>query len=292
MQQSIVGPVWWRFRYELRQDDHNTLVWKIEPVRGLRHRSRRYNPLTAGDPNLAGADQALPSKLPRSRDEWKEAPHTHLARLRIGTAAAPGDASEVLEFVNRWGLLGLWRVDNYRLMVPSLALENRGIFKPLDGPPCSAWYRVVPPLPKHHPLARWCEPLDVFVLAVQQYQRFCAILAGETERSEGAEDRSSLRRFEAVYELFPQGVELRPGLGPGDRWELAWRCPSLLHACYLRMYLERWGGGRVVRCGFEGCGRLFTTRDSRQTYCSVRCQDAQRKRVKRAAQRAKMEKGG
>ena len=280
--EDILGSTWWRLKYELRPDALNAQVWKITPVRDQQQEPIQYDPLAAGGPN--------PEKMPLSRDDWKSAPHTHLARIHLGTDEETGDGHEILEFANKWGLLGLWKVDKYRLETPSLAFEDRGVVYPLVGQPYSAWYKAEPPLPQE-PLARWCEPLDVCVLAIQQYQRFCTILAGEIEEYEKEEGRYR-RLFEAVHGLFPRGIELQPILYPDSTLGFTWGCPSLLHACYLRMYLELSGGKRLVRCAFGGCSNLFITRDSRQMYCSRHCQDAQRKRVKRAAQRAKMEKGG
>lgn len=258
--------VWYRGRYRVIEDE------------GV--------PVVAPDPevSLEGYDpieEAPPLSIrPRRREEHFQTPHLHLAYLG---GLDPLTEQDVLNFANRWGLLGLWRVEEYRLFVPTLARmkqlsgggDSKGIVIRLDGSPCSRWYGGYGQ-PNQ-------EPLEAFAQAAQDF-RVALDMATEVT----SQRNHYWQMVEVAARLRLDGCRMVPFFRLG-RWRLAWQYPSLLHALRLRAILDLTGGTGLRRCKRRRCGMLFippaNTTGPTAEYCSDACRESEKKARQRANQR-------
>lgn len=224
------------------------------------------------------ASQAAPwEKRPGRPDDWNIAPHLHLARIN------PDSPEEILGFVNKWGLLGLWRVERY-CMDPGV--EGKGYwplrsseemaffnalgvnwFMPWVPEEYSAWYRWDGgPTPLH----RFCEPVSSFARAVRDYQAVLEACGTRDVADQDAECDLAFRFNRFLVGCAPQFVS-------GER-KIGWVFPSLLHAIYLAAFLSVVQGNLCFkRCKNEKCRRLTLLPEIKE-YCSTACKNAQTQR--------------
>ncbi|MFW6030319.1 MAG: hypothetical protein ACOCRO_08710 [Halanaerobiales bacterium] len=186
-------------------------------------------------------------------------PNRHLASL------TPYDEEEALEFINKWGLLGLWKVNDYK---------DRGPFdapiKPLTnyelGPNYSKWYiySKYEHLKNFDHRKKYCEPLDVFFEATIEYQKILEKIE-ETKDSEFAE-----------YNLKLDGCTMR-SVRMNGKVVTIWQCDSLLHWIHLLTQLEHAAGYEYRVCANYNCNIMFTSNNPNRKYCSKRCKDTKNK---------------
>ena len=114
------GSLWFRAnRYSIKEVPHTiskygdtitTITKRIEPERDAI--IEKYDPFTSLPPS---------KKINADIDGtqfW--GPHIHLMRLDIESDG------EILNFVHRWGLLGLWKEHGYKDLQPKVALAGKG----------------------------------------------------------------------------------------------------------------------------------------------------------------------
>lgn len=206
------------------------------------------------------------TRRPRYPEECEgAAPHLDLARL-------DGSVDGVLQFVNRWGLLGLWACPAYQ---KAEGLPIRSQATNLRGEKYSTWY--------HHPHKmgryRWQEPLPLFAQAVRDFQE----TLDELTRIPQAGDRAlivQLRFNERLKGIRPLANYEKQG------WSIGWEFRSLLDVVHLLTLLDLLGGRTFRRCRKRRCGNIYLTKHPENQYCSDLCRKAhqiQRSRERRWA---------
>lgn len=264
---SDVPPVratsWFRLQYELVEKEGITYIAAtdkpFDPQNGW------YQPL----------DYASPKQQPTWPEEWEGWLHLHLARLKAG------NSEEVLQFVNRWGLLGLWNVRDYKDWSPWGESETyqvkgkKGVYE--------AYFsrHYVNPVYEgrrepEYKLHWYREPLEAFRWAVEEFQRFVALAHGEkpegypyapkTPQDRKSEAQDILNRYLADCSPVTWYIAR-----PKEEWVTFWRAPSLLHCCYLLVWLDLTALREYRRCLHQRCGGFFIPTRSNEDYCSVRC---------------------
>lgn len=236
--------MWWKCSFELVKDSG---IWVIRPQ--IDSEIEFYYPLKEGE--RPGKQLSYP------KDEGQKwAPHVHLARVE--------NEKDALEFVNKWGLLGLWNVaENNFKYAPMLAPGiDRGFNNEED---YSLWYEwsfppgIRPVYPQY-----FChqEPVDMFMEASYKYKRLINNL--KTEQEEG---------INSIYGLW--GCLPRFGYSSKEkRWVMDWQFNSLYDALRLRVALDLSGGAYGFRhCKWERCGRPFLAEHDTDKFCSYRCQN-------------------
>lgn len=271
---------WWRFEYYIVYVDSVPVI-SVKPGTVPNGRFDLYSPFEAG---------AAPGEQPAAKDEHKETPHGHLALLN------PDDEREVLEFVNRWGLLGLWKVDEYRMWpFPAVAMPDIGAYtyEKIDTPTGQAtiglgddfslWYLTNAKSESAFFIEphRFREPLALFARAVRQYQALCDVISSDDETPRPFYDRDGNLISNLAEECVP--VFDRAGAG----WNMAWSCPSLLHTIYLRTMLDVTQRRRLKRCARKNCRAFFVPANPRAEYCSEACGNAQKQADWRLRERAR-----
>ena len=254
---------------------------------------------------------AYPSHaVPRAPEDRHTTPYEALARLDLS------NHDEILRFVNQWGLLGLWDVQEYADWEPFLWEAHEKAARALTtgqepGIFSQAWYERQRRRERWFGRAGWAnrqEPLPVFQVAAWHYQEWVRKIESFGELSTVKE------RQEATYEI-TYGFELGecpytswagnvPERAPGfslllggdvqprlvwdegrRRWVFGWQYRSLLHAIYFATFLTMAEGdasGGFRRCANERCGRLFIARRRNARFCSKLCEKAQTMRNLRA----------
>jgi hypothetical protein len=252
---------WWRLQYEIVEEpqppeSHEPTVPVITALE--ESELEWYDPLHEGE---------LPAIQGAYRDEdsaYQSTPHMHLARLDLSSRDA------ILEFVNKWGLLGLWEVPEYRNLEPFLAEEKKPP-KGFEDRPCSGWYlseRYRPSPEGVNPSGKYlhtfCEPLETFCAAAGAYQR-------DVDRAVRAAEEGNTWEAPEVCRLFTlHGCQLAPVYDKdASKWELGGQCRSLLDWIRFRTVLDMVAPHRIRKC--PGCGRVFVPANKRAKYCNRAC---------------------
>jgi hypothetical protein len=197
-----------------------------------------------------------PHKQPKQRDEHsKSTPHIALARLDSNSE------DKILEFVNRWGLLGLWYVPHYTSIE---YIRNEDDKESLLKEDNLTWFRH----PHKNGRYGWREPLAVFKQAVMDYQEDLENINGKETNEERA----------LVTDLRVNRV--LEGCSPATSWYKesqkrvnGWRFNSLLSAIYLRTLLDH-QAGILKKCRRKNCSKIFSSRNPVSEYCSEPCKKA------------------
>lgn len=258
---------WFRSSYKLEKRGH---IYYINSEEGSK--VEKYSPNV--DPL---------EKQPQYPKEWKTMPHIHLARLDIRKP------EEVLDFVNRWGLLGLWRVKGYsewpwpRYKDP----EEKPLYY-------DRHFKVVfsEHYLKHGDLNNgknyylcFQEPLPAFIDAAKEFQFMSNLLNGN------ADDKSEAEEIISKYIK-----DIRPVVWyltePKEQWSTHWDSPSLLHTCYLHIWMDLMALRKYRKCNHERCNSFFVVSRSDEEYCSYRCKNnAMRKKYYEDIEKPKKSKG-
>ena len=233
---------WFRIKYEITEQEG---VQVISAQSGSE--VEWFDPLTF----------FVPSRRPRGEYEQVEfSPHTALARLNCK------NENEILDFVNQWGLLGLWRVPDYQ-EADTLKHKDKNIFSK-EKP--SIWFHH-PHKTKQH---RWQEPLKIFIEAAEEYQK----LFSEIEYlSDIGEEEKSKAILSITFKLNSQLNGIRPGISWNEKGEqfAIWQFSSLYAAIHLQTYLNLLEGRFFRRCKHKKCRRFFVTTHPENQYCSDFC---------------------
>lgn len=196
-------------------------------------------------------------KRPTRPEGWNEWPYLHLARLDLKKP------EEILKFVKKWGYLGLANVERYWSWAPAGEEPERYIFKGLKEQH-ETWFSkyFINPKYERDKLRNYREPLEAFVWAASEFQRFFSLAVGEERNKEVSEE--ILNRYLKDCHLVCQCA------GRGE-WRNFWFFPSLLHACYLLTWLDLSGMRKYRRCLHSTCGKFFVAIRPNEEYCSNRC---------------------
>ncbi len=291
------GTHWWRCKYEIQKaprGEWEPEVWCIVAVPeldadGTFRKPEWYDVFTEWRANA-------PAKQPKERDSAEQdyAPHVALARLN------PWNEQEVLRFVNRWGLLGLWEVESYKHRKPMLAPDKPGptsIFSEYKEKH-SGWYiwdEFYQQSSKGLYMHSFCEPVALFAEAAEEYQRLHYLLAAAKGSDvppellarfiEAGDDHDALLNpqaaaREAEHRLsgwVHECAHPRPIYDAQKHaWQFGWECNSLLGWIYLMTFLDLVEGRGFKRCARRNCGRLFIPTRPNDTYCSTACGTAER----------------
>lgn len=234
------GTYWWRCRFELVKDSG---VWVIRPDHNFQ--IQFYQPLKEGE------KPKQPKKPDDEEQNW--GPHIHLARIK--------KEEEVIAFVNRWGLLGLWNTGRF---ASPIFLPDRGSVQEMFGEQYSEWYLWnLPPgiNPQYPNLIMHQEPLHTFMEAAEEYQTWLDNLSSSEGNNENA-----------VYSL----SGCTPGIvydASAGKWDLCWSFGSLYKIIYLRTALEQAEAYKFIRCAWPHCKKLFAAKLPKDRFCSSRCQN-------------------
>ncbi len=181
----------------------------------------------------------------------------HFFLLRVKTE------DDVLQFVRYFGFLGLWMPERYRLWQPPGG-PAKGTIRLLYGQECSKWFLVGDYRPGSEDFyLQWQEPLYLFMRAALEFQ-----FAAQEVLGDGG---STGPLHEFLEECHPRAVHL------DGEWQPAWQVPSLLHACYLGLWMDLTKGHRLRRCEYRHCGRLFYATRPDRRFCDSQCQNNEKR---------------
>lgn len=247
-----------KFSYELAEDK-GVLVVRPKVDSGY----SSYNPLTEGSP------PAKQLRRPNDKDKFW-GPHIHLARVKT--------ESDVLEFANKWGLLGLWNVEKYSKLDH---LQDIGSTYGLLGN-YSKWYRWELPPDLDVPYISldpdtgeykatgprsfgsqitFQEPVAEFLEAAEEFRVWEKNLTYTEEQAE-------LQTYDLPKACRP-AISYNPTTG---RWIIVWDLWSLHDAIYLRTAFERAEGGSKGFHYCKRCGEVFLRKHLKDEFCSRLCQ--------------------
>lgn len=258
------GTHWWRCRYEIREAPSEGSETRVRCIVAVpESKGEWYDVLTAWRANA-------PAKQPERPDSAEQdyAPHVALARLN------PWDEQDMLRFVNRWGLLGLWKEHSYK-GAGLFAVHKPGP-KDLTGEEeHSGWYiwdEFYQQSGKGLYLHSFCEPVELFAQAVEEYQELTRRLAAGKESLEEATEAEL-----TLCGWLQECAHPRPIYDAQKKaWLFGWECNSLLGWVYLLTFLDLVQGRTFRRCARRNCGRLFIPTRPNDTYCSGACGNAER----------------
>lgn len=254
---------WWRLKYTLTEEDGVLYIAaKDEPCPS----DCWYQPL----------DVPPPKKQPRSPEGWRGWPHLHLARLD------PNNPEDILAFTNRWGLLGLWNVRNYREWTPFLWWGDTRIAQIEGKGEIHAWWYLNPAFegrPGPWRLHRYREPVAAFAAATEDFQDFVSLVRGEKPRGlsgrhvpEDPNDRKTVAQ-DMLNHYLTECSPVAWHLGNKRGWSARWQVPSLLHTCYLLVWLDVTGLREYRTCAHTTCRRIFIPTRPNVRYCSELCHE-------------------
>ncbi len=207
-------------------------------------------------------------------------------------------APAVLEFVNRYGLLGLF----YRYAMENVVMPDGQAFIVLDplfpefdpvlqGVRGSGHSTNLMPFEKYvdvftpdwsgpkgffpytenmenfpHLSGLYAEPLDLFIRSVSEVYE-CFLAAQDYDRAEG-ESREELARFlNEKFGVGPLGVRI----SVGEVTRVAWRVRSLIELVALEAVLNFAERDQTVRtCKLPECGRTFIAKSKKKEFCERR----------------------
>ncbi|MEH7483337.1 hypothetical protein V7157_20190, partial [Neobacillus drentensis] len=228
------------------------LKYKIEKVNGIecivpifKAEVESYDPLKINN---------LP-KRPKYPEENDVTPDIALARLDLN------NREEIINFVNEFGLLGLWFHPDY---CEAKDLEDIGCSTSLNGIKFSNWYRH----PKKRGVYAWMEPLSMFSCAASDYKRFLEKIA-IAENTDELSSESLLVYYFWKKQL--RNVHMAPLLDK-KQWVLGWEYQTLLSAIYLKLALNKQAGKSIWKCRKKRCGKFFIADSS--GFCSDDCKSA------------------
>jgi hypothetical protein len=231
------------------------VVYKIETVDGIecivsngREKVTYYNPLEIE--NL--------SKRPKSPKANLDSPEIALARLDLN------NRKEIINYANQFGLLGLWFHPDYCL---AKELDDIGDSCSINGTRFSNWYRH----PRKKDIYAWMEPLEMFVRAARDYQRFLDNIT-TVEKNDDQEGAASFP-VNFFWKMQLRNVHIAT-VWDGKDWTLGWEYQSLLSALYLKLLLNKQAGKLIRRCRKRRCGKFFIADHLENGFCSDNCKFA------------------
>jgi hypothetical protein len=202
-----------------------------------------------------------PQKQPLHPEDWnKNAPHLWLNKVKTD------NLESILDFVNKWGLLGLWRVKEYREWRPDKSESefHTGEFGDrispqylaeayLENPDKYKESSASPPLR---------EPLPPVIEAINEFQTFMKHM----EEISNAEKAANL--------LNKYLRDCGPCVFCTDSEDLKtkWIAPSLLNYCYLMVWLDKTNARDYRRCQNRHCNTIFIPKRRDAKFCSNQCQ--------------------
>jgi hypothetical protein len=227
-----------------------------------------YFPLEYGRQSLFKNDYVVKAYQPKKSEGIEWPPHLSLARLDLK------NEHEIINFTSNYGLLGLRSIPSWQNQEPSWA-ESK-IISIAPNITRSEWYDLkVPNAKPHnwHPNKAYCEPLELFQKATEEYQKAIGKLIKIRSNSEDEKEKLSLD-FDGISINYLKGVTVRPVYERG-KWILGWQSRSLLEACYFRSVLNLTEGAYGYKhCKREKCNKPFLAQNENDFYCSQRCRKA------------------
>lgn len=200
----------------------------------------------------------IPEKQPCHPNEWNTIPYIHLARLNV---EKPED---ILDFVNRWGLLGLWKVKEYcEWPRPWLAdLESKPLHIDKNFKIAFSGHYINNKFKGKSYYLRFQEPVAAFARAAKEYQYMYDLLKGDVDQKSEAE--GFFNKY--LSDCFPVTWYI-------DKWTTHWQTPSLLHTCYLLLWTDVLALRKYRRCQNQRCNKIFLLSRRGEDYCSFRCKE-------------------
>ena len=123
------------------------------------------------------------------------------------------------------------------------------------------------------------EPLEAFRSAAREFQRQVHFVADADEWSDDLA-RAIERNLRSVHPRIEFHADEE-----GGRWVERWHFPSLLAACYTMLHLDLTKQRAVRICASDKCDNAFIAERSDRMYCTPRCKNAHKMRLKRAKDR-------
>lgn len=258
---AIYPTVWYRSAYELKETDCGLFI-----VAKAGANIERYQPLK----------QEPPHNQPQKPEEWDATlPHIALARINLDKEG------DIIAFVNRWGLLGLWAVKEYSDW-DSPFCQKPSIKDEVSGRTFSQHF-INSDFHGSRSHIRYQEPLGAFVNAAKEYQYMFSLLEGNKNRK--SEAQNLINRY--LRDCPPQ-VWFTDN---SEKWEDYYDSPSLLHTCYILVASDLKKEYEYYRCQHPRCRRVFiSTIRSDAKYCTTTCKN-RAKRLRRYYEIEKPRKG-
>jgi hypothetical protein len=244
--------------------------------------------------------------LPKTKKEHLEScPHVALARINLK------DNEEILEFVNKWGLLGLWEIPKFLQCDFKLNQYKFNIDEIFEHP-------------HKRGKAAKREPLHLFIQAASEYQNYISKytqyeeglgnlslskekhdkILDDLSNEEGIDSQKVIKKIALKQKVSEQQIQnvikiyissqlLTTNLneylrnsspqsyfsGSPAKNKSGWYFNSLLSAIYLKTSLDK----PFRHC--EWCSELFISNNPINKYCSVRCGNNRRQKELNIKQR-------
>lgn len=275
------GTLWWRCKYDICETSPDIYGIPIRCIVATPELSANqtylkpkwYDVLTEWCVNAPAKQLVAPDSKGQNY-----APHVALARLN------PENEQEILRFVNRWGLLGLWRIYRYKDGAGLLAGDKPGP-KDFGGrEEHSGWFiwdELYQQRSKGLYMHSFCEPLPLFAQAVEEYQE----LIGQLEAGESSQEQ--ITQAEGAFSgWLHECAHPRPVYDARRKaWQFGWECNSLLGWIYLLTFLSLVEGKMFRRCLRDNCRKFFIPTRSNAKYCSDACRNAEQQARHQAKKR-------
>lgn len=242
---------WFRLKYTLKE--HNGIEYLVAEGE-TKHEF--YQPLGAQPPK-----KNYRNGQPYYPEEWNCLPHINLARIDLNKP------EDILGYVNNWGLLGLWKVKEYREW--SFPLYERSFYTDKATGEVYSLHYINPAYKDarsrfyYH---RYQEPLDVFIKAAQEYKNLMSLLEGDADDKSYAQDL--LNKY--ITDCYPVTSYITE---PKEQWFSHWQTPSLLHTCYLLRWMDLISLKDYKRCQHKTCSNVYIAERPNEKYCSIRCKE-------------------
>ncbi|WP_261134784.1 hypothetical protein [Bacillus sp. Marseille-Q3570] len=239
---------WFRYKYEIQQEKGEKVIVSTGSIEDW-----KYDPFS---------EEILPKRPQKGSEHDLSCPHVALARLDTS------DENSILNFVNRFGLLGLWKFEKY-CMAPGL--PDIGFIPRFKEVELSKWFVQ----PNKIGNQKYREPLSIFIKAIEDFKEILSTIE-EIEMGEVKSDDK-----EAILELelqeYLKGIRFN-GMSivkSEKRWVQSFAVNSLLSAIYFRIQLEKISGRGIRVCQKNRCGKFFISENPEAKYCSDKCKNAQ-----------------
>lgn len=215
----------------------------------------------------------------QEKDPQNYAPHIHAGNIDLS------DEKDIIEFVNKWGLLQLWKVNKYKyIRLTELGFvnippekENKGVFD--GGRNYSIWFEFEEYKNKDLPYMKYyCEPLSLFVEVIEKYQKFIKKIGG-IKNNLG-------NKFNVDFNL-KKSNPIPYYNQKKEKWGFGWEYPSLYHGMYLFTYLDLVEGFEYRECAYERCNNIFIPTNPKTIYCSKKCRQNQNTMDSRKGEKTK-----
>lgn len=252
------GKQWWKFSNYKYEESKEGIILILPTENSI---GKWINPLDHLNNN--------PNTQPEAPNN-NYAPHIDLQNLDLDSN------KNILEYVNKWGLFGLWDVPPYKKR-KIIEYNDKGLSKKgaLSNEQHSLWYEYEEYKNKNYIYRKWfCEPLLLWKEAATKIQDLSKMIL------DAKSNKDNIFEIMTLFDL--KSINPTPYFNEKkNEWEFGWEYSNLYHAIYLMIYLDLVEGAKYEVCQNESCKQIFKSTNNKRIYCSTNCENAQTTRVTR-----------